>query len=418
MRVQKLSVSNLISLIKKNLENSFGQVYVSGEVSNLTYSPTGHWYFSLKDKSSLINAALFKMDALRNPVIKKIKNGQQLSIHGQISVYPPRGSFQLIAKQIFVEGEGSLQVKFEKLKSKLRSEGLFDVDQKQPIPKFPRRIAVITSLKAAALQDFLKIVKRRMIWGDFVIIDSLVQGEKAPKNLIKAIDKAEKTESFDLIILTRGGGSLEDLWAFNDEELARRISSSNIPTISAIGHEVDYTLIDYVSDLRCETPSAAAEVISEPQVRIKNKLEYLKSELKSKMHVLGLELNSIQREANPKKLLIHLKDNFNLGQRRLGSLNPIQYEKELNYNYNLQLIEDFNSQIEISLNNKLSEASQKLSQVEGFIKGIDPKKVLNRGYCYLKGNNVLSSAKSFDLDNSVKMKLVFSDGVRNVYKQN
>src|SRR5690606_12931867 len=218
---------------------------------------------------------------MRNPLIRNLKNGDKIVVVGPISVYQKRGSFQLLAKRIFPAGEGQLKLQYERLKARLSQEGLFDIEKKKPIPKFPRRIAVITAEHGAALQDFLNVMERRSLWMDILIIPALVQGDGAPRSLLNALKKAESIEGVDVIVLTRGGGSIEDLWGFNDENLVRAIDNCTIPVISAVGHQVDFTLCDYVSDHRSETPTAAAEILSQPQTELNSRLVFCQSRIKS-----------------------------------------------------------------------------------------------------------------------------------------
>ena len=275
------SVSEVIFNIKRLLEGEFRTVSVEGEISNLSHSSSGHWYLTLSDSDSSLSAAVFKMDALRNPLMKSLKNGDKVICSGSIGVYNKRGTFQLIVKRISPVGKGDLKEQFEMLKRKLAAEGLFDPQIKKEIPTLPNRIAVITAKGAAALQDFLNIIDRRTQWYDILLSPALVQGDAAPASLRKALFNvikysmdAPEDKKIDVIVFTRGGGSMEDLWAFNDEGLAWDIFNCPIPVISAVGHQVDTTICDMVSDLRCETPSAAAEVLSSAQAEIKETLDW------------------------------------------------------------------------------------------------------------------------------------------------
>lgn len=272
MGIHVASVSDLVSSIKECLEEEFHEVMVQGEVTNLSPSSAGHWYFTLSDENASLSCALFKGDALRNPLIRNLKNGDKIILSGPLSVYLKKGSFQMLVRRLVPAGEGQLKLQFERLKAKLSEEGLFDLERKKKLPLFPKRIAVITAEHGAALQDFINVMKRRTLWLNLVIIPALVQGEGAPKSLIQALEKAEGLRDIDVIVLTRGGGSLEDLWAFNDENLIRRIHHCPIPVISAVGHQVDFTLCDYVADHRSETPTAAAETLSQPQTELQARM--------------------------------------------------------------------------------------------------------------------------------------------------
>lgn len=255
-----LDVTALTRLIKRQLEGRFAQVWVRGEISNLRRQSSGHIYFSLKDAGSQLPCALFARDAARQSFA--IEDGMEVLLLGNISVYEPHGRYQLIAKVAIRSGEGRLQLEYERLKRKLAAEGLFRAERKRVLPPLPRRIAVITSPTGAALRDFLRILKRRDYRGEVMIFPARVQGKGAAKEVAAMLKHANASRGFDLVVLTRGGGSIEDLWAFNEEALARAVAASRLPVLSAIGHEIDHVLTDYAADVRAETPSGAAELIS------------------------------------------------------------------------------------------------------------------------------------------------------------
>jgi len=254
-----LSVSQLNRQVKTLLESGLTRLWVQGEISNLVRPASGHLYFRLKDESAQIAAAFFR-NRQRGPTIS-FKNGDHVLAFGQVSLYEARGDYQLIIEQIEPAGEGVLQRRYEALKKKLAGEGLFDEDRKRAIPELPRRIGVITSSSGAAIRDILTILRRRFPAVPVVIYPSAVQGDAAAPELLAALQTAERRDECDVIILARGGGSLEDLWAFNDEQLARAIAESPIPVVSAVGHEIDFTIADFVADVRAPTPSAAAEMV-------------------------------------------------------------------------------------------------------------------------------------------------------------
>ncbi|NCG08605.1 MAG: exodeoxyribonuclease VII large subunit [Verrucomicrobia bacterium] len=258
---QVLDVTALTHQIKRLLEGSFTQVWVRGEVSNCRKQSSGHIYFSLKDNGSQIPCVLFARDAARQEF--ELCDGDALTVLGDVAVYAPHGRYQLIVKIALHSGEGRLQVELDRLKRTLASEGLFDAELKKELPTLPQRIAVITSPTGAALRDFLQILQRRNFHGSVVVVPVRVQGKEAAGEIQAALKHAEAlSPAFDSIVLTRGGGSIEDLWPFNNESLARSIAASKSHIISAVGHEIDQVLTDYCADLRAETPSAAAEIIS------------------------------------------------------------------------------------------------------------------------------------------------------------
>ena len=254
-----ITVSQLNRQAKTLLEQGLARLWVEGEISNIARPASGHVYFTLKDKSAQIRAAFFRQRQ-RGPTIS-LKDGDQVLVYGRVSLYEARGDYQLIVEQIEPAGEGALKRQFEVLKKKLAAEGLFDEDRKQELPELPTRIGVITSPTGAAIRDIVSILGRRFPSIPIVIYPSAVQGDAAPQELITALATAIRRDECDVLILARGGGSLEDLWAFNDEQLARAIAESPIPIVSAVGHEVDFTIADFVADLRAPTPSGAAELV-------------------------------------------------------------------------------------------------------------------------------------------------------------
>jgi exodeoxyribonuclease VII large subunit len=254
-----LSVSQLNRQVKTLLENGLARLWVEGEISNLARPASGHLYFRLKDESAQIGAAFFRQRQ-RGPTIS-FKNGDHVLVYGRVTLYEARGDYQIIVENIEPAGEGVLKRRYEALKKKLADEGLFDEDRKQAIPELPGRIGIITSPSGAAIRDILTILARRFPAVPVVIYPSAVQGDAAAPELIAALQTAVRRDECDVLILTRGGGSLEDLWAFNDEQLARGIAESPIPVVSAVGHEIDFTIADFVADVRAPTPSGAAEMV-------------------------------------------------------------------------------------------------------------------------------------------------------------
>jgi exodeoxyribonuclease VII large subunit len=254
-----ITVSELNRQVRTLLERGVGRLWIEGEISNLARPASGHLYFRLKDESAQISAAFFR-NRQRGPT-HAFKNGDHVLAYGQVSLYEARGDYQLIVEQLEAAGEGVLQRRYEALKKKLAAEGLFDEDRKQPIPALPRRIGVITSPSGAAVRDVLSVLRRRFPSVPVVVYPAAVQGDAAPSELIGALQAAVRRNECDVLILTRGGGSLEDLWAFNDEQLARVIAECPLPVVSAVGHEVDFTIADFVADVRAPTPSGAAELV-------------------------------------------------------------------------------------------------------------------------------------------------------------
>ena len=254
-----ITVSQLNRQAKSMLEQGLGRLWVEGEISNIARPASGHVYFTLKDNSAQVRAAFFRQRQ-RGPTLN-FKDGDQILAYGRVSLYEARGDYQLIVEQIEFAGEGALKRQFEVLKKKLGAEGLFDEDRKQPLPAFPERIGVITSASGAAIRDIISILGRRFPSIPVVVYPAAVQGAAAPAELIAALAVATRRAECDVLILGRGGGSLEDLMAFNDEQLARAIAACTIPIVSAVGHEIDFTIADFVADVRAPTPSGAAEIV-------------------------------------------------------------------------------------------------------------------------------------------------------------
>ena len=254
------SVSAFTRRVKVLLESGLRPGWVRGEVSNLRAQGSGHIYFCLKDAGAQLNAVLFRGDALRQTV--KLRDGLQILVSGQVSVYEQRGQYQLVVRVVVEDGVGRLQREFEALKGRLAEEGLFAPDRKRPIPEMPATVGFITSPTGAAVQDFVRIVRRRGWRGRVVVLPAKVQGEGAAAELAAMLALAQRLGLFDLLVIGRGGGSLEDLWAFNEEVLVRAVAACTVPVISAVGHEIDFTLCDFAADARAETPSAAAELIT------------------------------------------------------------------------------------------------------------------------------------------------------------
>ena len=272
-----LSVSQLNEQAKSLLETTFSYVEVEGEISRLTKHNSGHWYFTLKDEIATISAVIYKSNNLK--IKFDAKDGLKVILYGKVSLYSPSGGYQFIATTMHPSGEGELEIAFKQLKQRLADEGLFDEKYKKPIPKFPRKIAIITSATSAALQDMLRIINQKWLMSEILIFDSLTQGEMAPKALSLALKKADNSGA-DVIVMARGGGSREDLWCFNDEALAREIFITKTPIISAIGHEIDYVISDFVADLRAPTPTAAMTTLLPDMGELMQTIDAMSFELK------------------------------------------------------------------------------------------------------------------------------------------
>jgi exodeoxyribonuclease VII large subunit len=255
------SVGEVTEQIRRLLEKQIGQIWVGGEVTNFRAQSSGHIYFTLKDADAQISCVLFRSEAV--PHRELIADGQKILVQGDVTVYEARGNYQIIVRAVELQGVGALQIQFEKLKQKLAADGLFATERKRLLPKFPQRIGLVTSPTGAAIRDVLHVIQRRNPALEVILAPCRVQGDGAAKEIAEAIRLLNGSSNLDLILITRGGGSLEDLWAFNEEIVARAIFESKIPVVSAIGHEIDFTISDFVADIRAATPSAAAEIITE-----------------------------------------------------------------------------------------------------------------------------------------------------------
>lgn len=304
-----LQVSELTKKVKFMLESELNTVWLSGEISNFIAASSGHWYLSLKDSRSQVRCAMFKRSnqRVRLPSQRVPSNGQQVLVRAKVSLYEPRGDFQLIIEQMEDAGEGLLRQQYEQLKAKLNAQGLFDQSNKKPIPRHATTIGVVTSPTGAAIKDILTVLKRRNPTIKVIIYPSLVQGDQASANITQAIDIANQRQECEVLIVGRGGGSLEDLWCFNNEMVVNAIHRSQLPVISAVGHEIDTTLSDYVADLRAATPSAAAELVSQEN-----------SELTIKVQALANRLSHIIINQTAHKQL-----NFKQLSQRLARVHPI-----------------------------------------------------------------------------------------------
>jgi exodeoxyribonuclease VII large subunit len=276
-RERVYTVSEITRLIKLELENKFPSLWVEGEIADFKKAHSGHLYFTLKDEKSALNCVMWRSKALRVPF--EMETGLQVNCKGQISVYEQRGHYQLYVEIVEPKGKGALQLAFEQLKEKLKKEGLFDLDRKKKLPLLPKKVGVVTSSRGAAIIDIIKTLERRFARLHILIYPVKVQGEGASDEIVEGIRYLGSLPDIDVIIVGRGGGSLEDLWAFNEEKVARAIFRCPIPLISAVGHEIDYTIADFVADIRASTPSAAAEIVIEKEQSFLERIQNLEQRI-------------------------------------------------------------------------------------------------------------------------------------------
>jgi len=351
------TVSELTRYIRQIIEGSFPNLWVEGEISNFILHSSGHMYFSLKDAGSIIQCAMFKR---ANERLKfKLKDGQKVICLGKISVYEPRGSYQLIVEEMEPKGIGALQLQFQQLKEKLLKEGLFDQARKVAIPHLPTKIGIVTSPTGAAIRDILNIARRRYSNVEIIIYPVRVQGEDARDEIAAAIRDFNKLKNIDVMIVGRGGGSLEDLWAFNEEVVARAIYDSEIPVISAVGHEIDYTIADFVADLRAPTPSAAAELVIPKKEDLVSSIQTSTTRLKNALvNIFDIMSHKLAR----------LRDSYALKQplKRIE-----QYE---------QMIDDLGKDMAIRIEHLVRMRGEGLNLLTQKLEVLSPLSILNRGY--------------------------------------
>lgn len=429
MNEKYLTVSTINRYIKNKLDTDekLQQVFIKGEISNFKFHSSGHLYFSIKDETSKINAIMFSSNARGlkfNPV-----DGNKVLIKGRISVYEATGNYQIYVEEMLEDGVGNLFVAFEKLKKQLASEGLFDAKYKKPIPKYPEKIGVITANTGAAIKDIISTIKRRYPIGQVILFPSLVQGENASKDIVKNIELAN-TYDLDVLIVGRGGGSIEDLWPFNEEIVARAIFKSNIPIISAVGHEIDYTIADFVADLRAPTPTGAAEMAVPNLVDLTKYIDQLKIRLScdvlKKINMQKLYLDSLKNSyilKNPTIIYENKKQKIDLINDKINEiifkklefqklyLNNIKNSYILNnprflYQKNkdkLLIIEDrLNKNIKLKLDNNINYLNSLIMKLEL----INPLNVLKRGFSLTyKNNKVVKSVKKINKDDTLCIKL-------------
>jgi exodeoxyribonuclease VII large subunit len=440
-----ISVGQLNQQAKTLLENQFRGVSVIGEISNMARPSSGHIYFTLKDEDGAIRCAMFRNQNLR--LNFEPQNGDQCILKGQVSLYAPRGDYQLIVSSMQPAGAGNLMHQFEELKKKLDSEGLFAQEIKKQIPKQPKHIGVITSESTAAFQDILTTIQRRAPVSQVSLIPATVQGDTAPKTLIEALQSTlnynnlNPDNAFDVILICRGGGSIEDLWAFNNESLAREIFDFPLPIISGVGHEIDFTIVDFVADLRAPTPTAAAELVTEYYFQLNDRLEEWKASLgylvqsrlteksqtllfksqnlKSPLTMLKEQSQSLDniemRLANTVQGIIsNAKQNFQLATSQIYQSSTLQrfenYEDRIKTN-----LKSLNFQIK----NLIDKKKLMLESISTNLNAISPLAVLDRGYAIVMNENgqALKSSKDIKVGDTVTTRLGDGGFTSNVSKK-
>jgi exodeoxyribonuclease VII large subunit len=354
---QIYSVSEVNRAVKLLLEDAFPLIWVEGEVSNFKAHYSGHYYFSLKDENAQISAVIWKSRLYNIPY--DIEDGMLIRAFGNIRVYEKTGRYQLDIMRIEPAGVGKLQQEFEKLKQKLSAEGLFDSSYKKPLPQFPDSIGVVTSSTGAAVRDIINVLNRRAPNVEIIVRSAQVQGQSAAKDIAEAIKEFNRFKKVDLLIVGRGGGSLEDLWPFNEEVVARAIFNSKIPVISAVGHEIDFTIADFVADLRAPTPSAAAEMAVPDYSEVQKDIQYKQS----RMYTLLVNQINYYRER-----VLSLQKSYGLNR-------PVDYIRQ----YAMQ-VDDLNINLQRQIKLLLQRKREQANQLALRLKGLNHKSILARGY--------------------------------------
>lgn len=399
--MQAISVSALNEQIKNLLETTFMQVAVEGELSRITYHNSGHIYFTLKDSGSALSGVMFRGNAAR--LRFRLEEGLKVLVQGGITLYKPRGSYQINASSIEPSGQGALALAYEQLKQRLFEEGLFETERKKALPPYPKKIALITSATGAALQDMKRVAAHRWPLAELYVYDSIVQGDQAPFSLMSALGAADKG-GYDIVVVGRGGGSMEDLWGFNDEQLARAISEAKTPVVSAVGHEIDWVISDFVADVRAPTPSAAMQMILPDQYEVMMSLDGLQEQFD----------RLISEKLNAKlQLVAHLHERYN------------QHSIQRKVDDHLVLIKEMRQRFTQTINYKLSQSfallepihsrllqaqkmvvNQKTSQLHTLLSGFsaqDPKRKDKKGFAQIVKQERPVSLGSLDVGDEIEL---------------
>ncbi|MBN2245818.1 MAG: exodeoxyribonuclease VII large subunit [Candidatus Aminicenantes bacterium] len=400
------SVSELTRLIKIELENSFPSVWVEGEISNYHKHHSGHVYLTLKDEECQLRAVLWRSTAQK--ILFEMENGLKVVCQGSINIYEPRGEYQLIIEKIEPKGKGALQLAFEQLKEKLNKEGLFDPGKKKKLPLLPKKIGVVTSPKGAAIIDIIRTLERRYARLHMLIYPARVQGKGAAEEIAEGIRALNSFPDIDVILVGRGGGSMEDLWAFNEEIVARAIHESRIPIISAVGHEIDFTIADFAADIRASTPSAAAEMVVEKEEALKDRIENL---LKRLEHRARFVIQDYKQEVSE---LIHHHGFQNVKIRLMTLVQKIDGLEIRALNLVKQIQQDL-SRIKSSgilyeerllkfMREKISKSQAKWEKLSSELNNLSPLNILKKGYtlCWKNGSgNLIRKIDEISLDDRV-----------------
>lgn len=424
---QILSVSDVNRAVKSSLEGQFRLLWVKGEISNFKPHTSGHFYFSLKDSKSQINAVMFR--GFNQALKFRPKDGMEVVVRGKISVYEPRGNYQIFCELMEPVGAGAMQLQFEQLKKKLELEGLFDKARKRPLPPMPKHVAVVTSPTGAAIRDILNILSRRFKGLRVTVVPTVVQGDAAAPQIVKAIELAQKMNDIDVMIVGRGGGSIEDMWCFNDERVARAIANARVPVISAVGHEIDFTIADFVADLRAPTPSAAAELVCRNAAEVSERIVVLdKRLLKGYIHLSQILKHRLvglaKRLVDPKRRLQDLSQRSDELSQRLEAA-MARYFSNCEQDVKLlrarltspeefilrqrQDVDILKTRLEAHTFRALDAKQSKWARLSSLLDAVSPLKVVERGYSITRKNNKLIKSAA-DLSAGETVEITFAKG--------
>jgi exodeoxyribonuclease VII large subunit len=405
-----MTVSEFTRRVKAALQGSIEACWVKGEVSNLRVVASGHVYFSLKDAGAQLAAVMFRTQAARQDV--KLRDGLQVAAFGEIGVYEAQGKYQLVVRTIVDDGVGALQREYEALKRRLSEEGLFDSSRKKPVPQMPGTVGFVTSPTGAAVQDFMRILIRRNWKGRVVVLPSRVQGDGAASEMASMLELAQSLGMFDLVVIGRGGGSIEDLWAFNEEVLVRAVAACPIPIISAVGHEIDFTLCDFAADLRAETPSAAAELISSEFVRFAERADSARAAIGSAVE--GAVDRARERVAHARSRLRLLSPAalVERGYLRLDDLaNRLGSALRTSLHLRRQELSSAASRLDRSSpETRVQIESHRLLSLWKRLQGSSPASVLNRGFAILRDEKGKPVTRRAGIQPGVGLEAEFADG--------
>lgn len=406
MNSEALSVTDVNTYLKTIMDNDpfLNYVYIKGEISNLKFHTRGHLYFSLKDENSKINAVMFNYKNMNIDFVPE--DGMNVLVKGKISVFVNGGSYQITVTNMKQDGIGNLYILFEELKKKLKNEGLFDEEHKKKLPRIPKKIGVITASTGAAVRDIISTINRRFPLAEIILFPSLVQGTGAKENLVKMIETADKSD-VDVIILGRGGGSIEDLWAFNEEIVARAVYNAKKPIVSAVGHEIDFTICDFVADLRAPTPTGAAELVVPSKLEIQKYLSDYNSRLlsviTSKIRTYKITLKKLESSYilnNPKTMYEVEEQKLDSILEKLGSLMGHTLEKS-----KLKL-ENLTKNITPNILYKLEKNKSHLETLEQKLELLNPENILKKGYSLtIKDGKIITDASELKDGDTITTKL-------------